>query len=185
MSNNNTTLETTKPLTLAEIQTECITRLDSFTSGSGKTCDEVTGFKVSEKISLEGLELRLNGNSLTFQNESHKNAFIVSMLYRNLKDLDQEQTVKLFAHVSLGYLSLNHKDNESMQKMDYSGLWQGINMTSMDRVSVKSKLYMCSFDCTKESISALISAGFTIHSPIMDKGTYAITGFNVEYPKAA
>jgi hypothetical protein len=183
MTTNNE-LVTIKPTTLSEIQSECITRLDSFNSGSGKTCDDVTGFKVSEKISLQGLELRLNGTSLLFQNEAHKNAFIVSMLYRNLKELDHDQTVKLFSHIGLGYLSLNHKDNDSLQKMDYSGLWLSINMTTIERVSVKSKLYMLSFDCTKESITALITAGFIIHSPIMDKETYAITGFNVEYPKA-
>jgi len=183
MTTNNE-LVTTKPATLSEVQQECITRLDSFTSGSGKTNDEATGFKVSDKISLQGLELRLNGTSLLFQNEAHKNAFIVSMLYRNLKELDQEQTIKLFAHIGLGYLSLNHKDNDTLQKMDYSGLWLAINLTAIERVSVKSKLYNCSFDCTKESISALITAGFTIHTPIMNKETYQILGFSVEYPKA-
>lgn len=176
-------IETSTALnTIEQLKKETNLILDSFTVGSGKTNDESIGFKVSDKMALAGLELRLNNNSLVFKSEAHKNAFIISMLYRSLKDLSSEQISRLFEHVSKGYISLNHKDNETIQSADYSGLFQSVGMLSITRVSIKSKLYTLLFDTSKDNIYLLVSAGFAIHSPVLDD-TYQVIGFNVEYPK--
>lgn len=182
MTNNTETLNV--PLNAMEqLKKDTNLILDSFTVGSGKTNDESIGFKVSEKMILAGLELRLNNHSVIFKSEAHKNAFVTASLYRILKDLNSEQVSKLFEHVSKGFISLNHKDNDTIQSADYSGLFASIGMVSITRVSVKSKLYTLLFDTNKDNIYLLVSEGFIIHSPVLDD-TYQVIGFNVEYPKA-
>jgi len=166
---------------MLEIETN--ERLDSFMSGSGKTNDPVTGFRVADKIKLSGLYLWLNGSSMVFESEGHKNAFVSSIFYRSFKDLNKDQLDKLFKHIEKGYLSLNHTDKETMQKVDYSDLWDSINMVSIDRVSIKSKLYNLIFTTSQENIVMLLNKGFTIRTPILDNN-YLTIGFSIEYPKA-
>lgn len=157
--------------------------LDSFITGQGKTNDLVSGFKVSDKLKINGLSIWYNGDILTFTSESHKQAYFTSLLYRTLKDTPQEQIKKLFNHVSKGYLSLNHKDNNTDVLPDYTELFYTINSTDFNRVSVKSKLYNLYFDVNPENITVLSNYGFKVHSPIVDNTSYKVTGFSVELPK--
>lgn len=157
--------------------------LDSFISGSGKTNDIGSGFKVSDKIKIDGLSLWLNGFNITFVNEAHKNAFITNMVYKGLKDLPLSQLEKTCSHISSGlFLSLNHKEAEQTLP-DYTATFQAVNYTEFKRVTAKSKLYTLLFDVTPENISVLTTAGFVIHSPIVDNITYKVSGFTIELPK--
>ena len=183
MTNNNIETSNAPLNAIEQLKNDTNLILDSFTVGSGKTNDQTLGFKVSDKMSLAGLELRLQNHTLIFKAEAHKNAYITASLYRVLKDLSSEQVAKLFEHLSKGYISLNHKDNDTIQSADYSGLFQSIGVVSINRVSIKSKLYTLLFDTTKNNIYYLVSEGFIIHSPVLDD-TYQVIGFNVEYPKA-
>lgn len=160
--------------------------LDSFTIGQGKTHDIDNNVKVSDKISLNGLSLNYNGSNLKFQSEEHMNAYFLSILYRNLKDLSLENVDKLFKHLSSGnYLSLNHRDTKQtdISLFDtYKTLFDAINMVTFDRVSPKSKLYTLSYRVSLENNKLLIDSGFKIHSPIVDNTTFQVVGFTVELP---
>lgn len=168
MNNDKTTLLNDVTLTL-----------NSFVSGQGKTCDLETGMKVSDKIQLEGLKLWYQGNILTFKSEAHKTAYILSILYRIYKDMSEDQVIKLFDHLGKGYLSLNHRESETVK--DYTSLFNSINYNSVERVSAKSKLYNLLFDVKPEHITLLVAGGFKIVTPIMDSN-YSVIGFSVEYP---
>lgn len=85
--------------------------LNNYTTGNGKTNDESTGFKVSEKLTIEGLQVSLLGDKLTFINEAHMLAFNRALYYKTFKDMSRDQLLKLFTHLSSGeYLALNHTD---------------------------------------------------------------------------
>lgn len=160
--------------------------LDSFTIGQGKTHDLDNNVKVSDKISLNGLSLNYNGSNLTFQSEEHKQAYFLSILYRNLKDLSLENVDKLFKHLSSGnYLSLNHRDTKQADVSlfdTYKILFDTINMVTFERVSPKSKLYTLSYKVSLDNNKLLIDSGFKIHSPIVDNSTFQVVGFTVELP---
>lgn len=160
--------------------------LDSFTVGQGKTNDLDNNVKVSDKISLSNLSLNYNGSNLTFQSQEHMNAYFLSILYRNLKDLSLENVDKLFRHLSSGnYLSLNHRDTKQADVSlfdTYKTLFDAINMVTFERVSPKSKLYTLSYKVSLDNNKLLIDSGFKIHSPIVDNSTFQVLGFTVELP---
>jgi hypothetical protein len=156
-------------------------KLDSFITGQGKTNDLDSGFKVSDKIRIEGLSVWCNGDTLTFADEAHKNAYFTNLLYKSVKDLPQAQIERLFSHVSKGYLSLNHKDSNLESLPDYTNLFESINYTSFKRVSIKSKLYILEFEVNTDNVFKLIEQGFKIHSPILNE-SYNTVGFNIELP---
>lgn len=160
--------------------------LDSFTVGQGKTNDLDLNSKVSDKIALHGLTVRYQGLDLMFQSEAHKQAYFLSIFYRNLKDLSLDNVDKLFKHLNSGnYLSLNHRDIKQADTSlfdTYKVLFESINMVTFERVSPKSKLYTLSYKVSLENNKVLINSGFKIHSPIVDNSTFQVVGFTVELP---
>ena len=160
--------------------------LDSFTSGSGKTNDLKIGYKLSEKIHINGLRVWMQGSEILFKSEQHRDAYFATLLHKEHKDKSSESRDEFFKHISSGYyVSLNHTDKKPKTVASifdqYANKLPGI--TNIGRVGKGSKMFIAY--CTPAPIirKQLEDVGFTVHKAVVDDDTDTTIGYRIELPK--
>lgn len=126
------------------------TILNSFKEGQGKSFDASTGFKLTDKLNtVDGLAYNLNGAILTFQDESHKEAYFQMLFYKEHKDKAHEKVLETFAYLSSGkYLSMNHRDEKSVKVsaetniIDQYPELSVLGFTKLCKASSRSNIYI-------------------------------------------
>lgn len=143
---------------------------------------------LADKILVSDLTVTyLNGvYKFTYQNESHKDAHMTTLLNLITKDKPADYIERLFSHLNKGeYLNLNHGIVTAQTSVDrykqYESLFEELGITRAESNGKGSKLHRLYCTPSPTIVDALALVGIVTHDILTDN--YAIVGLKVELPK--
>lgn len=143
---------------------------------------------LADKILVSDLTVNyLNGvYSFTYQNESHKDAHMTTLLNLITKDKPADYIERLFSHLNNGeFLNLNHGVVTAQTSIDrykqYAPLFEELGITRAESNGKGSKLHRLYCTPSPTIVDALTAVGIVTHDILTDN--YAIVGLKVELPK--
>jgi hypothetical protein len=143
---------------------------------------------LADKILVSDLSVSyLNGvYTFKYQNESHKDAHMTTLLNLITKDKAPDYIERLFNHLNNGeYLNLNHGVVTAQTSVDrykqFSPLFEELGITRAESNGKGSKLHRLYCTPSPVIVDALALVGIITHDILTDN--YAIVGLKVELPK--
>jgi hypothetical protein len=143
---------------------------------------------LSDKILVSDLTVNyLNGvYTFTYQNESHKDAHMTTLLNLITKDKSPDYIERLFQHLGNGeFLNLNHGIVTSQTSVDrykqFATLFSELGITRAESNGKGSKLHRLYCTPSPTIVDALLAVGIITHDVLTDN--YAVVGLKVELPK--
>lgn len=143
---------------------------------------------LADKILVSDLTVNyLNGiYTFKYQNESHKDAHMTTLLNLITKDKAPDYIERLFSHLNNGeFLNLNHGVVTSQSTIDkykqFSPLFEELGITRAESNGKGSKLHRLYCTPSPVIVDALALVGIITHDVLTDN--YAVVGLKVELPK--
>lgn len=143
---------------------------------------------LADKILVSDLTVTYLQGVYTFkyQNESHKDAHMTTLLNLITKDKSAEYIERLFQHLGNGeFLNLNHGVVTSQTSVDrykqFAILFDELGITRAESNGKGSKLHRLYCTPSPTIVDALADVGIITHDVLTDN--YAVVGLKVELPK--
>lgn len=167
---------------------DCFLKLADFKTGQGNTLPLTERFTVSNTDDGKLQLCYLGSFTITFQDNAHLLAYFIMLASKEISSKSAESLPKYCEHVSKGFLSLNHTDGKTVKTTvslwykltPYHALFSTLGITGAESNGKGSKMTRLLCTPNNDTVKALIDAGFSNISPIVDG--LAIVGLKCELP---